>query len=133
MQRASWFLDLDQLHSSYLLLGTLALFGFLVGVLYQIGFIGWLMRIIGRFVRSGIRNGFFIANAARLGILADFLVLVFVFVVLGLARSTVRSYRPVCFVRLFMGVRIIPYVSTSATGRAAAKALKYLSVRAPRS
>jgi HEAT repeat protein len=86
MQRGSWFIDLDQLHSSYLLLGTFALVGLLAGFLYQIGFIGWLLGIVGRIVRSGIHNGFLTWRALlSWASWPVFLAAVLGFVLLGLA------------------------------------------------
>ena len=60
MRRPSWLIELDQVHSSYLLLGTLALAGSVLGILYQIGLLGWVIRLVGIGIRSAIRNGFLV-------------------------------------------------------------------------
>jgi HEAT repeat protein len=54
----SWVVDLDQIHSSYLLLATLAALGLVAGVLFHLGLIGWVLRVFGVVVGGGIRQGF---------------------------------------------------------------------------
>jgi HEAT repeat protein len=58
MNRSSWFVVPDRVHSSYLLLATLVGLGMTAGVLYRIGLIGWVLRVLGLVVRGGIRGGF---------------------------------------------------------------------------
>ena len=58
MDNSSWFVNLEQTHTSYLLLATLAVTGLAAGILYQIGLIGWVLRGLGMVVRGGIRSGF---------------------------------------------------------------------------
>lgn len=52
--------ELDQLHSSYLILETLAVLALAAGVLFYIGFIGWLLRVVGVLVRAMVRSGFLV-------------------------------------------------------------------------
>ncbi|HKI30664.1 MAG TPA: HEAT repeat domain-containing protein [Gemmataceae bacterium] len=54
----SWFIDLDQVHSSYLLLATLVALGLAAGVLFRVGLMGWLFRALGFVIGAGIRRGF---------------------------------------------------------------------------
>ena len=58
MDNSSWFANLEQTQTSYLLLGTLAVTVLAAGILYQIGLIGWVLRGLGMIVRGGIRSGF---------------------------------------------------------------------------
>jgi HEAT repeat protein len=58
--KPAWWIELDQLHTSYALLAVLAALGILVGVLYQTGVLGWILRIVGITIRGAIRNGFVI-------------------------------------------------------------------------
>ncbi len=107
MRTPSWFIDLDQVHSSYLLLATLVVVGILGGFLYQIGLIGLILRVLGIAIRGGIRNGFLLWR--RLLAWASwplFLVVVLAFLILG---SAVHQFLPLLtlfcgFVPLFMGV-----------------------------
>jgi HEAT repeat protein len=56
--RPHWFIDLDQVHSSYLLLATLTFLVLAAGALFRIGLIGWVLRGLGFTVRCSIRRGF---------------------------------------------------------------------------
>jgi len=58
LNTSSWFVDLDRVHSSYLLLATLAGLVLAAGVLHRIGLIGRALRALGLVVRGGIRGGF---------------------------------------------------------------------------
>src|SRR5947209_8339232 len=49
---------LSQVHTSYLVLGTLALIALAAGVFYQTGILGWLLTGIGRGVQFSLRAGF---------------------------------------------------------------------------
>ena len=55
---SSWFVEMEHVHSSTLLLATLAGLALEAGVLYQIGLIGWALWGLGLVVRGGIRAGF---------------------------------------------------------------------------
>jgi hypothetical protein len=54
----SWFINLDQVHSSYLLLATLAGLVLAAGALYRVGLLGWLFGALGFVVGEAIRKGF---------------------------------------------------------------------------
>jgi len=58
MNISSWFARLEHVHSSYLLLATLTVIALAAGVLYQIGVIGWVLRVLGLVVRGAIWKGF---------------------------------------------------------------------------
>ena len=58
MDNSTWFVNLEQSETSYLLLATLAVTGLAAGILHQIGLIGWILRCLGTIVRGGIRSGF---------------------------------------------------------------------------
>jgi HEAT repeat protein len=58
MGRPGWTIELDQVHSSYLILATLAALGLAAGVLFQVGLIGRVLRILGFVVRGSVRQGF---------------------------------------------------------------------------
>src|SRR5947209_18205001 len=58
MRPPSWFIELDQVQSSYLLMGLLAALAVAGAVLFQLGIIGWVVGILGVVVRGGIRKGF---------------------------------------------------------------------------
>ncbi len=58
--RPAWWIELDQVHTSYTLLALLAGLGILIGILYQTGVLGWILRIVGITIRGAIRNGFFV-------------------------------------------------------------------------
>ena len=60
LHKPAWWIELDQLHTSYALLALLAGLGIFVGILYQTGVLGWLLGIVGYAIRGAIRNGFFI-------------------------------------------------------------------------
>jgi HEAT repeat protein len=51
-------MSLSHLHSAYLILATLAAGGALAGLLYAVGFIGWVLDLFGRFVKWGVTAGF---------------------------------------------------------------------------
>ncbi len=54
----SWLIDLDQIHSSYLLLATLAVLALAAGILIWVGLLGWLFRVLGFLVGVSIGKGF---------------------------------------------------------------------------
>src|SRR4051794_14112277 len=83
MDNPRWLIDLDRVHSSYLVLATLGLLGVVAGVLFQVGLLGWLLRAIGAAVRWGIRAGFRLWE--RLFALASWPV--FLLLVLGLVGT----------------------------------------------
>jgi HEAT repeat protein len=58
LKSPTWLINLDQMESSYLLLGTLAALGVAAGVLFQVGVVGWLIRVLGFAVDWGMRHGF---------------------------------------------------------------------------
>ena len=58
MNKEFFLTQLDQLHSSYLVLYSLGGLAIVAGILFQSGLIGWLLRIVGQLVRRSIRNGF---------------------------------------------------------------------------
>src|SRR5438309_1088170 len=106
VKASSWFVDLKHVHSSSLLLATMAGLTLAVGVLYQIGLIGWALRGLGLGVRGGIRAGFRLWE--RLLAWASwplFLALAVGFVVLGgMAGGPSPGVRVVCgLVPLLMG------------------------------
>ena len=98
MNTSSWFAELEHVHSSYLLLATLAGMVLAAGVLYQIGLIGWVLRGLGMVVRGGIRQGFLLWE--RLLAWASwplFLAIVFGFLVVGgVAGGSLPGLRVVC-------------------------------------
>lgn len=98
MDTSSWFVELDRVHSSYLLLATLAGLGAAAGVLHRIGLIGWVVRVLGVVVRGGVRQGFLLWE--RLLSWASwplFLALVFGFLVSGgVLGGAVPALRVVC-------------------------------------
>jgi HEAT repeat protein len=55
---STWFVELEHVHSSSLLLAMLAGLALAAGFLYLIGLIGWALRGLGFVVRGGIRAGF---------------------------------------------------------------------------
>jgi HEAT repeat protein len=57
---SGWLLRLDQSLSSYSLLAGLLLAVLAIGLLYESGFIGWVLALFGRFTRAAIRLGFHI-------------------------------------------------------------------------
>ena len=58
MSIPSWFVSPDRIHSSYVLLTTLAGLAVVAGVLFRIGLAGWILRAVGLAFRGGIRVGF---------------------------------------------------------------------------
>jgi len=55
-----WLVELDRAHSSYLLLATLAGIGAAAGLLFKLGVIGAVLRLVGATVRGSIRGGFLV-------------------------------------------------------------------------
>src|SRR3954462_10681550 len=98
MNASSWFVELERVHSSYLLLAMLAGLALAAGVLYQVGLIGWVLRGLGLVVRGGIREGFRLWE--RLLAWASwplFLALVFGFLILGgVAGGPLPGLKVVC-------------------------------------
>ena len=58
MSIPSWFVSPDRIHSSYVLLATLAGLAVAAGVLFRIGLAGWVLRALGLAFRGAIRKGF---------------------------------------------------------------------------
>jgi HEAT repeat protein len=58
MSTLSWVVELDQVHSSYLVVFSLATLAVAGGLLFQIGVVGWVFRVLGFMVRVIIRRGF---------------------------------------------------------------------------
>ena len=106
MDNSSWFAKLEQTQTSYLLLATLASTVLAVGILYQIGLIGWVLRGLGMIVRGGIRSGFLLWE--RLLAWASwplFLAIVFAFLLVGGVAGGLLPALRVLFglATLFMG------------------------------
>jgi HEAT repeat protein len=101
-----WLIRLDRVNTSLLLLATLAGLGLLAGILYRIGLIGLVLRLVGLLVRDSIRRGFRLWE--RLLSWAGwgaFLAIVASFIVAGwLGGGLVPGLRVVCgTIPLFMG------------------------------
>src|SRR3954451_11606337 len=98
VKTSSWFVELEHIHPSSLLLATLAGLTLAAGVLYQVGLIGWALRGLGLVVRGGIREGFRLWE--RLLAWASwplFLALVFGFLILGgVAGGPLPGLKVVC-------------------------------------
>jgi HEAT repeat protein len=98
MNTPSWFVNPDQIHSSYLLLATLAGLAASAGVLFRIGLAGWFLQALGRAFRGGIRKGFLLWE--RLLAWArwpQFLAVVFGFLVAGgVLGGRLPGLRAVC-------------------------------------
>ena len=58
MDKNAFFLRLNQLDSSFLVLLALAGLGVAVGFLFYTGLLGWALRGLGFVVRGSIRQGF---------------------------------------------------------------------------
>src|SRR5262249_54085604 len=58
MGTPSWLIELDQTHLDYAVLGTLTLAAVVVGLLYRVGLVGRVLRLLGAAVRGGVRLGF---------------------------------------------------------------------------
>jgi HEAT repeat protein len=58
MSTPSWLIELDQTHLDYAVLGTLTLAALAAGLLYRVGLIGWVLRLLGAAVRGGVLLGF---------------------------------------------------------------------------
>jgi HEAT repeat protein len=103
----SWFIRLDQVHSSYLVLMSLATAAVAGGVLLRLGLLGRALRGLGFVVGTSIRQGFLLWE--RLLSWASwlrFLVIVLAFLVAGVwAGGLVPGLRVVCgLVPLLMGI-----------------------------
>ena len=84
MGSSSWFARLEQTQTSYLLLATLAGTVLAVGVLYRLGVLGWVLRVLGLFVRAGIGKGFLLwERSFGWASWQEFLVIVFGILFLG--------------------------------------------------
>ena len=98
MNTSSWFARLEQAQPSYLLLATLAGIVLAAGILYQIGVIGWVLRVLSLVVRAAIRKGFLLWE--RLLAWASwplFLAIVLGFLLVGgLAGGPMPGLRLVC-------------------------------------
>jgi hypothetical protein len=106
MDASSWFAGLEHVDPSYLLLAVLGGIILSSGILYQIGLIGWVLRVFGLAVRGCIRKGFLLWE--RLLAWASwpyFLAIVFSFLLIGVMGGGLRpGLRIVCgLVVLFMG------------------------------
>src|SRR4051794_14564048 len=58
MHPPSWFLDLDHVDSSYLVLFSLAALALAGGLLVYFGLLGWAFRAVGFVVARAVRKGF---------------------------------------------------------------------------
>src|SRR4051812_16612068 len=58
MLNSSWAVNLEQAQTSYMLLAALAATATVAGILFKIGWVGWVLRGIGIIVRGGVRGGF---------------------------------------------------------------------------
>jgi HEAT repeat protein len=54
----AWFVELNQANTSEALLATLAGAGLLGWAMYRTGVLGWILRVVGLFIRGSIRRGF---------------------------------------------------------------------------
>ena len=106
MDNSSWFSRLEHVHTSYLLLGTLAGTVLAAGILYQVGVIGWVLRGVGLVVRGSIREGFRLWERlfARVS-WPEFLTIVFIFLLVGgVAGGPLPGLKVPCgLAPLFMG------------------------------
>ena len=106
MMDSSWVARLEQVRTSYLLLGLLALVLVAAGILHRLGVIAWVLGFVGQIVRGLIRPGIpALGVAALVGPVALFLALVLGFLILGVeAGGSMPGLRIVCgLVPLFMG------------------------------
>jgi HEAT repeat protein len=106
MGSVSRFLELNRVHSSYLLLAALVGLGLSGGVLFKIGLAGWVLRGFGFVVRGGIRKGFLLwERLLAWASWPQFLAVVFAFLVLGgAAGGLVPGLRVFCgLASLFIG------------------------------
>ena len=55
---SGWLIETDAVRSSTVILLTLVAVGVLAGVLYQVGVIGFVLRVVGAVIRGGTRAGF---------------------------------------------------------------------------
>src|SRR5688500_15685400 len=90
MSSSPWVVEVDQLHTSYLILTTLVALALTAGVLYAVGLFGWAMRLLGMAVRGSIRAGFLVWER----LLAWAAWPVFLAVVLGLLGAGAAVSRP---------------------------------------
>jgi HEAT repeat protein len=100
-------IELDQVHSSYLVLATLAFFGALIGVLYQTGILVSILRGVGLTIRNAIRIGFQVWRRTLAWAPTPlFLGMVFCFLFMGwLANKSLPVFTVLCgLAPLFMGV-----------------------------
>ncbi len=107
MDTSLWFARLEQADTSYVLLATLAGASVLAVVLYQLGLIGWFLRVLGIVVRGAIRKGFLLWERwLAWASWPVFLAIVFGFLLAGgLAGGSLPFMRVVCgLAPLFMGV-----------------------------
>ena len=99
--------ELDQLHSSYLILIAVVGLGLIVGVLSYIGLLGWLLKVLGTVVRGAVSGGFLLWE--RLFSWAAwpvFLIIELTLIAVGCAAGEALSIVTVLcgLVPLFMGV-----------------------------
>src|SRR3954447_23286536 len=100
-------IELDQVHSSYLVLATLTFLGVLVGALFQTGILGAILRGVGLIIRNAIRIGFQVwRRTLAWAPTPFFLVMVLTFILLGwLASKTVPALTILCgLTPLLMGI-----------------------------
>lgn len=107
MHPRDWFIDLDQIHSSYLVVLSLAALALTAGILFQIGLVGWVLRVLGFVVKGTIRQGFLLwARLLSWASWPVFLAVVFGFLVTGMVvGGLVPGLKVFCgLAPLFMGV-----------------------------
>ena len=107
MDASSWFAGLEHVDTSYLLLAVLVATILCGGILYQIGLIGWVLRIFGLVVRGCIRKGFRLwERLLAWASWPQFLAIVFGFLLIGrMAAGPWPGSRILCgLIALFMGM-----------------------------
>lgn len=58
MKDPAWWIQLGQTQTSYALLAIMAAAGAIAAILHRIGFIAWILDVVGRLIRGMIRTGF---------------------------------------------------------------------------
>jgi HEAT repeat protein len=106
MRTPAWLIDIDQLHSSYLILLTLVLLGVVAAALYVAGLLGASFSLLGRCLRCTIQGGFLVWRAWFAGLTWPvFLAVVLGLLAVGVAGVGLPWLTLACaVVPLFMGV-----------------------------